>query len=552
MLSVSNKKYAVVKNKNLNNKDIIITENGNYYTEEGYSGFGLVRVQVPEPVYQEIEVNPSIVLQEIEPDIGYNGITKVTVNPVTSAIDSNIKSENIVKGVTILGVEGNVEFITDDLNINPSTSAQSFTPAHDGFYNINVGAVTSDIDSNIKAKNIKSGVSILGVNGNLIPSNETTRNIVENGTYTPPSPYTGFSEVVVDVAVVHEELNITPSRSAQTFTAIDDFHGFSPVKVAAVQNVEASNIKQGVTILDVTGSVIELHGQHKDILSNGDFVPDTGYNAFTSIHVDVDTINNTDLTATPTTSLQVFTPPAPYTGYNQVKINGVTSAIDANIKAENIKKNVTILGVTGNYEEPLQSKTLTINQNSNTTIDVTPDTGYTGLSSVRVDLSWIETELQALNAGDIDTSTLNLQDKTITAAGTYTCDAGYDGLGTVTIDLDWVDQALIDAASGNCTGEADDIINGNVVNIATDANRVRAYSFYNCTQLNKAVLNNATSIEDYAFYNTNLTSLTIKSNSLCTLGNNVFSTNPTIYVPSSLVNTYRNNAKWSSYTIQSI
>ena len=56
---------------------------------------------------QDKTVTPSTTEQTVNCDSGYVGIRSVTVNPVTSSIDANIKPENIVKGVSILGVEGN-------------------------------------------------------------------------------------------------------------------------------------------------------------------------------------------------------------------------------------------------------------------------------------------------------------------------------------------------------------------------------------------------------------------------------------------------------------
>ena len=67
-------------------------------------------------------------------------------------------------------------------------------------------------------------------------------------------------------------------------------------------------------------------------------------------------------------------------GYNEVKAKAVDSSIDNNIKAENIKKDITILGVKGTYEPKpnLQEKTITENG------EYTPDENYDGFSKVQV------------------------------------------------------------------------------------------------------------------------------------------------------------------------
>ena len=86
-----------------------------------------------------------------------------------------------------------------------------------------------------------------------------------------------------------------------------------------INKIRPENIKSGVNILGINGNVTELNGETK--------------------------------TVTPTTSQQTITPTG--TGKNaltQVTVNGVTSAIDNNITAGNIKKDVNILGVTGTFE----------------------------------------------------------------------------------------------------------------------------------------------------------------------------------------------------------
>lgn len=57
---------------------------------------------------QNKTVSPSTSQQTVTADSGYSGLGTVTVNAVTAAIDANIVAENILDGVTILGVTGEV------------------------------------------------------------------------------------------------------------------------------------------------------------------------------------------------------------------------------------------------------------------------------------------------------------------------------------------------------------------------------------------------------------------------------------------------------------
>lgn len=103
----------------------------------------------------------------VKPDTGYTGLSQVKVNAVTSAIDANIAAGNIKSGVTILGVEGSVvELSGETANVTPTTAEQIITPTTgNGLTSVTVAAVTSAIDANIIAENIKAGVTILGVEG---------------------------------------------------------------------------------------------------------------------------------------------------------------------------------------------------------------------------------------------------------------------------------------------------------------------------------------------------------------------------------------------------
>ena len=142
--------------------------------------------------------------------------------------------------------------------------------------------------------------------------------------------------VVTEKQPVIDSYSVTPSTSAQTITAPSGIDGYSPINVSAVDssidaNIIAGNIKSGVSILGVNGSVVELNG--------------------------------TTTSVTPTTSAQTITPISPNNGFTEVNVNAVTSAIDSNIQAGNIKQGVTILGVAGNYSGITPTGTLPITTN---------------------------------------------------------------------------------------------------------------------------------------------------------------------------------------------
>ena len=98
-----------------------------------------------------------------------------------------------------------------------------------------------------------------------------------------------------------------------------------------------ANIKDGVTVLGVTGTLEELKGETKSV--------------------------------TPSTTAQTITPSSGKNGITQVNVSAVTSTIDNNIQTGNIKDGVSILGVTGTYAGT--TPTGTINITTNGTHDVT-------------------------------------------------------------------------------------------------------------------------------------------------------------------------------------
>ncbi len=286
------------------------TENGIYTPSGDINGYDQVEVDV-NPLLQSINVSENGIYT---PEEGFYGLSSVTVEtPVIRNQDKKITQNGVYtadSGYSGLGtVEVEVEDIPaviEPLTINPSTSEQVITASGiDGYNPITAKAVTSSIDSNITSGNIKSGITILGVNGSVIELDGETTTVTpttSQQTIIPTSPHNGLTEVTVNAV----DSNIDP-------------------------NILSNNIIQGVSILGVSGSAVELKG---DILA-----------------------------ANPTTSLQTFTPTGGHNGYTEVTITGVDSTIDSNITAGNIKNGVTILGVQGTYEGIQPSGTIAINTN---------------------------------------------------------------------------------------------------------------------------------------------------------------------------------------------
>lgn len=86
-----------------------------------------------------------------------------TIRAKTGTSESLTPSEMVTEAQTIVPLNG------ETISVTPSTSSQTITPSsgHNAITQVNVGAVTSSIDSNIQAENIKKDVQILGVTGSF-------------------------------------------------------------------------------------------------------------------------------------------------------------------------------------------------------------------------------------------------------------------------------------------------------------------------------------------------------------------------------------------------
>lgn len=146
-----------------------------------------------DPVLQSKTVTPSTSSQTVKPDTGYDGLSQVTVNAMTTATQAtpsiSVSSSGLITasatqtaGYVSAGTKSATKQLTTKgaTTWTPKTSNQTISS---GTYL--TGTQTIKGDSNLVASNIKSGVSIFGVTGTLsggiTPSG--TLDITTNGTY---------------------------------------------------------------------------------------------------------------------------------------------------------------------------------------------------------------------------------------------------------------------------------------------------------------------------------------------------------------------------------
>lgn len=261
-----------------------------------------------------------------------------------------------------------------------------------------------------------SGGSVIVAVPSDIHNQEKTALFISNTTteITADSGYSGLSKVAIQVAVpdpVLQSKEVNPSLTAQTITADEGYDALERVVVTKVTpdidpNITAGNIKSGTTILGVTGTYDNRKPEESGSASyivNGKYTltPRSGY-VFdkTDITVDVHPTDRLDQTftangeynltgewknaniqvalplqqrvATPSTAQQAIMPLEGYEALSKVIINPVTSAIDSNIVAGNIKAGTTILGVTGTYDNQKPEETASRTYTENGTYTIKP------------------------------------------------------------------------------------------------------------------------------------------------------------------------------------
>lgn len=143
-----------------------------------------------DPVLQSKTVSPSTSSQTVKPDTGYDGLSQVTVNAMTTATQAtpsiSVSSSGLITasatqtaGYVSAGTKSATKQLTTKgaTTWTPKTSNQTISS---GTYL--TGTQTIKGDSNLVASNIKSGVSIFGVTGTMSGSEDLSSELTTQNT----------------------------------------------------------------------------------------------------------------------------------------------------------------------------------------------------------------------------------------------------------------------------------------------------------------------------------------------------------------------------------
>lgn len=217
---------------------------------------------------QNKEVNPSIEEQTIIADEEYDALKQVNVKAVDSSIDENIKAENIKSGVSILGVEGTIIKPTGEIDIKEN-----------GTFN-----VTNYETANVKVPNYWTEPDIKDVNfidyeGTLLYS--YTLEEIQNMTKLPELPIhsgltcQGWNWTLEELKELGREMEVGAMYVTTDGKTKAHIHLYSPITGTIVYTQTVANsvvVNWGdgspTETSDIVGAVTLAH----DYTSAGDYV----------------------------------------------------------------------------------------------------------------------------------------------------------------------------------------------------------------------------------------------------------------------------------------
>lgn len=305
---------------------------------------------------QDITVDSSIVEQSFTAGEGYTGLGTVNVNPYTletKSVDSSTVSQTVITDKGLSSVTVN-PYVLETKSVDSSTVSQTIT-SDAGMSSVTVNPYvleTKSVDSSTVQQTITSnedGLSSVTVNPYTLESKTVDSSTVAQ--LITPDNNDGLSSVTVNPYVLDSK-TVDSSTVSQTVTSSED--GLSSVTVnpytLEAKTVDSSTVSQTVTsqqgMSSVTVNPYTLDSKTVDSSTVSQTV-NSSEDGLSSVTVNPYTLGTK--TVDPSTSQQTVVT-STYDGMSSVTVNAITSSIDPNIQAGNIKQGETILGVTGTFD----------------------------------------------------------------------------------------------------------------------------------------------------------------------------------------------------------
>ena len=371
---------------------------------------------------------------------------KTAIIPATS-LDADLRPENIVKGVSIFGIEGTKEFKKQTKNINITQNGTETVQADEG-YGMEAVVIETNVQPALQEKEITEngdyeaddgyyGLSVIKVNVQPVLQEKTT---TENGAVEADDGFYGLKKVVVDVNPPLQKKALTATQNGtQTIKADEGNYGLEVVNVQPELQKKTVNINvngtQTVTPDEAVYGLEEVEIavniqpklQSKNVTENGTVAPDEGYDGLSEVVVDIN----------------------PALQEKEVTENGEVVADEGFYGLKKVNVNVN---------PALQEKTAEVTENGIT--EITVDEGYDGITKV------------SINA-NVDLLYKMLSDELET----------YENNNVTKIK---------DYLFHSCT-------NLKAVNLP-NVTEIGQYAFYGCNGIESFNFNNVETIKTYAFY----------------------------------------------------
>lgn len=276
-----------------------------------------------------VTISPNTVNQEH--DFGY--YDSIKVNAVTNEIDANIKSENIKKDISILGITGTLEegIDTSDADAAAANIEMNKTAYVDG------EKVTGNIPLNNTTLVVDNATVSLDDRNNKLEMNSTnlTKQIIDNNVNMK------FNANYSDVATT---IGLTPDKIKRGETILNVAGNVQEGIDTSDANAVETDILSGKTAYvdgnKITGTITSKEAQTY-IPSSSEQIIDAGQ--YLSGAQTISAVPTEEKTITPSALSQEIIPTE-----NKFLSKVIVSG-DANLTAKNVKSGVTIFGVEGSY-----------------------------------------------------------------------------------------------------------------------------------------------------------------------------------------------------------